>query len=138
MAGEAGDVQSVRRLASVGIYPVCAAAQQRHRALRVAPLHVGQADRELGQSLPQLAMLPRSGLPYCLEYLVRVEGVAIVDQPLGLPDRVVRAEHDILSNPLNPSRTVRQRPAQAVSGTGVAGPPARIPISAVHPCILAG
>jgi hypothetical protein len=33
---------------------------------------------------------------------------------------------------------VRQRPAQAVSGTGVAGPPARIPIPAVHPCILAG
>src|ERR1700738_4055528 len=67
-----------------------------------------------------------------------VKWVTIVDQPLGLSDRVVRAEHDILRNPLNPSRTVRQRPAKAVSGTGVAGPPAKIPIPVVHPCILAG
>jgi hypothetical protein len=67
-----------------------------------------------------------------------VKGITIVDQPLGLPDRVVRAEYDIFRNSLDPSRAVWQRPTLAVSGTGVAGPPAKVPIPAVHPCILAG
>jgi hypothetical protein len=66
------------------------------------------------------------------------KGITVIDQPLGMPDRVVRAEHGIVRNSLNPSHTVRQRPTQAVSGTGAAGPPAKIPIPVVHPCILAG
>jgi len=134
---QARDVQSVWRLGAVRVDPVCAAAQQRHRPLRVAPLHVGEADRELRQPLPQLAVLPRRRLPHPLEHLVGMKGVTVVNEPLRLPQRVVRAEHGVLGNPVNPARAMRQRPALSISRTGVAGPSGGVPVTAVHPCMMA-
>jgi hypothetical protein len=133
---QARDVQSVWGLGAVGVDPVRATAQQRHRPLRVAPLHVGEADRQLRQTLPQLAVFPRRRLPHPLEHLVGMKGVTVVDEPLRLPHRIVRAEHGVLGNPVNPARTMRQRPALGISGTGVAGPSGGVPVTAVHPCMM--
>jgi hypothetical protein len=136
VAGQACDVQTVRGLGSVWVDSVCATAQQRHRAPRVAPLHVGETDRELRQALPQLAVLPLGRLPHSLKYLVGMKGITVVDQALGLLHRIVRAEHDILGNPIDTGCTTWQRPALGIAGTGVAGPSSGIPVTAVHPCMM--
>jgi hypothetical protein len=44
---------------------------------------VSEADRELREALPQLALLPRGRLPHPFEHLVSVERVTIVDQLLS-------------------------------------------------------
>ncbi len=132
MAGQARNVQPVWGRGGVRVDPVCATAQQRHRALGVAALHVGKTDCQLRQALPELAVLPLRRLPHALEHLVGMEGITIIDEALGLPHRTIRAEHDVLGNPVHPGRTGRQRPALGVSGTGVAGPSGAIPVTTVH------
>ncbi len=136
MTGQARDVQSMWRVGSVGVDPVRTAVQQCRRAPRVAALHVGETDRELRQALPQLAVLPRSCLPDPLEHLVSVERVTVVDQLLGLAHRIVRAQRDILGNPVDPLRTMWQRPALGISGSGVAGPAGGVPVTAAHPSMM--
>jgi L-cysteine:1D-myo-inositol 2-amino-2-deoxy-alpha-D-glucopyranoside ligase len=65
------------------------------------------------------------------------KGISVVKEPLRLVHRIVRAEHDVLGTPVNPECAMRQRPALGVSGTGVAGPSGRVPVTTVHPCMMA-
>jgi hypothetical protein len=68
---------------------------------------VSETDRELCQTLPQLAVFPFSCLPHSLKHLVGMKGVAILDEPLGLPQGLVRGEDHVLGNPVDSRRTVR-------------------------------
>ena len=130
------DVQVVRRLGSVRADPVRAASQQRQRSLLVAPSHVSKADRELRQTLPQLPMFTRRGLPHALENLMSLKGVPVVDELLRVAHRVLGGEQGMLGKALHPARATGQRPALGVSGTGVTGPPGGVSVTAVHPRIM--
>jgi hypothetical protein len=57
----------------------CAAPEQRQRSPAVASPGVRQADGDLGQSLPQVALSAWRRFPYCLEHLVRVEWPTLVN-----------------------------------------------------------
>ncbi len=110
------------------VHPACqcddvrrAAPQQRHRAPGVAPLQVRQPDRELRQPPPQLPLRGLGGLPRRLQHLVGVERHPLVEQPLGLVDALLRAEHQVVRHPLDPDRATRQRAAGGVAGARVAG-----------------
>ena len=61
----------------IAAQPVGAAAQQRRRTASVAAPRVGQADRQLRQALPQVALGRRRRLPRRLQHLVRVERAAV-------------------------------------------------------------
>ena len=58
------------------------------RADPVAPPGVGEPDRELGQPAPQLPLARRGGLPRRLEYLVGLERPTLVEQALGVGERL--------------------------------------------------
>ncbi len=136
--GQTCDAQRVRRRVGVGVDPVRGPAQQRRRTRGITPLHMGETDGELRQALPQLTLLPRGRLPHPFEHLMRVERIPMVDQLLGLAQRLVRAQHDILGHPLDPLRTMGQRAAQCVARAGIASPPLRVPVAAAHVSMMAG
>jgi hypothetical protein len=79
VAGQARDIQPVRRLGGVGIEPIRGSAQQRHATPVIAPLKVRKADRQLGQTSPELPVGACGRFPHSLEYLVGMERVTIVD-----------------------------------------------------------
>ncbi len=64
------------------------------------------------------------------------KGVTVVNEPLRVAHRIVRAEHDVLGTPVNPVRAMRQRPALGISGPGVTSPPGGIAVTVVHPCMM--
>ena len=68
-----GGVDRIRRRTVVVGKTVRRASKQADRTLDIAALDVGDADRELGQALPQHPLVVRAVLPCRLEHLVRVE-----------------------------------------------------------------
>jgi hypothetical protein len=60
------------------------AAQQGDCPLDVATLDVGDANSELGQTLPQHALIVWAVLPCSLEHVMRIESQATVDPILGI------------------------------------------------------
>jgi hypothetical protein len=136
MAGQARNVKSVRGFGRVRIKAIGGPAQQRHGALFVTSLEMSQADRQLREASPEFPMGARSRLPYSLQDLVGVKGIALVDQPLGLAHGLVWAEHDVLGNPVDAGRPVGQWPSQGIPGAGVAGPTAAVPVTVIHPRMM--
>ena len=99
-----------------------AAAEQGDGAAGVAPAGVRQADRDLGQALPQVALVRRSGLPGRLEDLVRVEGAAVTEQAVGEDGGIAAGDDQVVGNPVLAGIAVGQRASQAVAGACVPGP----------------
>ena len=131
------DVQAVG-MRPVGLIAVAAdmlgaAAEQGDGAAGVAPAGVRQADRDLGQALPQVAFVRRAGLPGRLEDLVRVERAAVAEQPVGEDGGVAAGNDEIVGDPVLAGIVVLaglalladvtgQRASQAVAGACVPGP----------------
>ena len=109
-----------------------AAPQQRHRAPGVAPLQVRQPHRELREPPPQLPLRGLRGLPRGLQHLVGVERHPLVEQPLGLVEALLRAEHQVVRHPLDADRAARQRAAGGVAGARVAGTARSVPVALVR------
>jgi hypothetical protein len=80
--------------------PFGAPVQQRDRAAGVAPVGVGQPDRDLGQSLPQVPLGRRAGFPRRLEHLMGVKRAALAQQPVGQPGRVRAGQRQVVGNPV--------------------------------------
>lgn len=59
------------------------APEQRDGTVPVATLRMGDADGQLGETAPKLAVAGGGGFPPCLENLVRAEGAARPEQLLG-------------------------------------------------------
>jgi hypothetical protein len=78
--------------------PLGAALKQGNGAVGVAPAGVRQADRDLGQPLPQVAFGGRSGLPGRLEDLVRVERAAIAKQLVSEDGGVAPGDDEVVGN----------------------------------------
>jgi hypothetical protein len=76
-----GDVEAVTVRVSLDAFG--AAAEEGGRATRVAAVGVGQADSDLGQALPQIALVVRTLLPRRFENLMGVERAAGPKQVLG-------------------------------------------------------
>ena len=64
--------------------------EQHRRAGAVPAKGVGQADRKLGEPLPQVALVVRSCLPGGLQHLVGVERTTFVQESLGFGQSFVR------------------------------------------------
>jgi hypothetical protein len=58
---------------------VSTAPQQAYGSASIAAQRVGQADGDLRQALPQVALARRRGLPGRLEHLMRVERAIVVN-----------------------------------------------------------
>jgi cysteinyl-tRNA synthetase len=67
-----------------------------------------------------------------------MKGTALIDEPLGLPQSLVRAESDVLGHSINSAGTARQRTTQSIPGTGIAGASSAVSVSAVHTSMMAG
>ena len=80
---QACHVDTMRAGARVGRQAVSATPQQARGTGSVAAQRVRQADGELSQSLPKVALGRRRGLPGRLKHLMRVERAIGVDQFLG-------------------------------------------------------
>src|SRR5690606_41823951 len=105
--------------------PPPAAAPARRRAAPAGGVPRGRGGRPRGgrgAPPPQLPLLVRARLPGVLEHLVRVEGLALVEQPLRLGDTLRGGPHDALGLPRHALRAVRQGPSEPVTGPGVARP----------------
>ena len=89
-------VRRRRGLVLVHADPLGAAPEQGHGPAGIAPLRVRQPDRDLGQSLPQVAFTGRAGLPRCLEDLVRVKRAPRAQQLVGQPGRVRPGEREVV------------------------------------------
>jgi hypothetical protein len=93
-------------------------------ALDVAALDVGDADRELGQALPQHPFIVRAVLPCGLEHLVRVECQAPVQQVLGVREGLGRRLLEVIWDAWNSLTALRKWPAESVTRAGASrGPP---------------
>lgn len=100
---------------------VAAASEQGGRAPGISAHGVGQPDRDLGESLPQVAFARRPLLPQCFERLVGVEWLAGVEVTLREVDRLGHCQVELVGHPLDPAvRVARQRPTERVAGAGVA------------------
>ncbi len=75
-----------------------------------------QADRDLGQALPQVAFGRRAGLPGRLENFVRVERAAVAEQLVGENGGVAAGDDEIVGDPVLAGAGVGQRAPQAVAG----------------------
>ena len=132
MGDQAGKVEIVRRVRRVGLDPLDAPAEQRDRAPGVVTLQMGEADRELRQALPHVALRGLGGLPRRLEHLVRLERKALVQQSLGLAHGLVRGEDEIVGHPVDADGAVWQRAAAGVPRSRVAGPAGRVTVAGRH------
>ncbi|KDR63819.1 hypothetical protein DC60_11640 [Streptomyces wadayamensis] len=121
------------------LHLVGTAPQQPGPAGGVPPCRVGEPHRRLRQPAPQGALLCGTRLPRVLEHLVRVEGPPRPQQLLRLVHRRPRRPDHPLRRPRHPRRAVRQGPAQAVPGAGVARLALGVPVpSPVRPRHRAG
>lgn len=93
-------VTTGRTRATGGADALGAATEQGDGAAGVAPAGVRQADRDLGQALPQVALVRRSGLPGRLEDLVRVEGAAVAEQAVGEDGGIAAGDDEVVGNPV--------------------------------------
>jgi hypothetical protein len=82
----------------VGADALGAAAEQGDGAAGVTAAGVGQADRDLGQALPQVALVRRSGLPGRLEDLVGMERAAVAEQLVGQDGGVVPGDDEVIGD----------------------------------------
>ena len=108
-----------------------AAAQQGDRAAGVAAAGVGQADRDLREAPPELAVRGRGRLPGGLEDLVGVERVALGQQPAAELGRLGRGDHQVVGDArhvLGARRRPGERAAELVARPRVPRPAARVPV----------
>ena len=108
--------------------PGGAPAQQGDRADGIAAPGVGQADRQLGQALPQVALSGRSGLPGRLQDLMGMERAPGVQQPLRGVQGRGRGQRGHVRHGRLAVRAALQRAPEAVPRPRVPGPPGRVPV----------
>ena len=82
----------------VGADTLGASPEQRYGTAGIAAVSVRQADRDLGESLPQVALERRRGLPRRLEDLVRVKREPGAQQLVGQSGRVGPGQREIVRN----------------------------------------
>ena len=107
--------------------PVVAYASSRTQAALEQPLGadgiaargVRQGHADLGETLPQVALSLRAGLPARLEHLVRRERPPGLDQLAGSGQRLGRRQR-LLGHRLDPHGVVGQRPPELVAGPRLA------------------
>jgi hypothetical protein len=104
------EIQTVRWRAGERLQPVGGAGQQGSGTARIAPAHMGEPDRQLGQPPPELAFLRRGGLPHRFQYLVGMEGPVGVEQPLRLRERVTWRQGQIVGHGGLTAYAARQGP----------------------------
>jgi hypothetical protein len=119
----------MRAAGRVASHAVSATPQQAYGAASIAAQRVGQADGDLCQALPQVALARRCGLPGRLKHLVRVERPIAVNQFLGGRQRFQRRPGPVVSRWLA-DRIPGQRAAECVARPGIACSPGCIAISA--------
>ena len=83
---------------------------------------MGQADRELGQRAPQLALFGHPGLPYALEHVVGGERESGVEEALRFGHRLLGREDEIIGQPFDTHHAPRERPPVLVPRAIVACP----------------
>jgi len=105
------------------------APEQGNRAAAVSAPGMGQADRDLSQALPEIALVIWAGLPHRLEYLVGVERPALVNEALREQDRFARFQAQIIGHRRLAGRVLVQGPAEAVPRPGVLRSACGIPIA---------
>jgi hypothetical protein len=129
---QAGHVDTMRAGARVGRQAVSATPEQARGTASVPPPRVRQADSELSQSLPQVALGRRSGLPRRLKHLVGVERAIGVDQLLSGRQGFQRRKGPVVGWRLA-GCVSGQRPAERVARPRIPRPPGSIAIPAgVH------
>ncbi len=83
------------------------AFEQRQCALGVAALNVGDADGQLGQTLPEQPFVVGAAFPGAFEYFVRIEGEAPVQQVLRPHQRFGGRQIKIVGDTLDPDASWR-------------------------------
>jgi hypothetical protein len=93
-ANDLGKRQAIGWLAGlrVSLQAFSGSADESERANPVAPLGVGYADAQLGQPLPQIAFGFGACLPSRLIDLVGGKWPALIQQLMGVTDRLVRRQ----------------------------------------------
>jgi hypothetical protein len=125
--GEEGRQIDPVRLVAAGLIAVRpgtlgAAPEQGHGAAGVPPVRVGQADGDLGEPLPQVALAGPCGLPRRLEDLMGVERAARAQQLAGQPGRVRPGKREVLGHLRLAALAAAQRPSQPVTRARVPRP----------------
>jgi hypothetical protein len=113
------------------------ASKHRDRALDVAALDMGDADRELGKGLPQCLLFGWPVLPGRLEHLMRVECQAPAQQVLRIGEGFVRRQLEIIRDARNALAARRKWPAELITRTGVSRPAGFIAFTLDHVAIMA-
>jgi len=105
-------------------------AEQRDGTTGIAAVRVRQPDRDLGESLPQVAFAGRRGLPRRLEDLVRVKRASRAQQLVGQPGRVRAGQREVVRNPGFAGRglLMAEWSAQRIARAGVPRPASQITI----------
>jgi len=122
-------VDAMRAGARVARQAVSAAPQQARGTASIAAECVRQANGDLSQSLPQVALARRRRFPGCLKHLMRVKREIGVNQILGSCQRFQGRPGPVVGWRLA-GCIPGQRPAEFVARSRVPRPPGCISISA--------
>ena len=136
VSSQACGVDAVRRL-TTGHEAGRRATKQGDRTRHVAPLDVGDTHRELGQRFPQVPLAVRAGLPGRLEHIVGVKREALVQESLGVGQRIVRRQLEVLGDSGDTGAPVREWAAQRIARSVVAGAAGFVAVTGSHLSILA-
>ena len=93
---QAGDVDSVRRVASAISQAIRPALEQRDGAGGVSAQRVRLPDSELCQALPQLSLIRCGSLPRSFQHLVCLERQSTVEQALRLDQSLFRCKKEVV------------------------------------------
>jgi hypothetical protein len=117
-----GHINAMRSDTGVLIECRRAAPQQRDGSATVAASGMSEPDGKLGEPLPKVALVGRGRFPCQLEYFVRMEWPASVDQVLRLRQRVARSQAQLVGRRGLAARGSVERPAKPVSWPGIPRP----------------
>ncbi|KXO98954.1 hypothetical protein AXK60_22480 [Tsukamurella pseudospumae] len=102
--------------------PNCRTFEQDDRSLRITPLYMGDADRELREPLPELALLAWAALPRTLEDLVRGEGVPAVQRVLRPAQRNLRRKVQVVGYTVDPDAPDGEGTTETIAWAGISCP----------------
>jgi signal transduction histidine kinase len=117
------------RCVRIASEPVSATVEQGGCPGGIAPQRMREPDGELRETLPQIPLVRRRGFPRSLEYLVRLERVAPVEQALRFAERLGRAEGEALRHALDAGLAAGQRATEGITRAGVTWSAEFVPVA---------